>query len=294
MNNGGAPAYADKHNLVMPLFKEKQVPRIYGLDFLRGLCILLMILDHTAFDFMWLPYWSTNFYEVDNPFLVGLSNWVSDFWWEGTLRASIRLTVICMFFVISGISSSFSKNNTLRGIKLALASIVLSLFTVTADRLFDLGISIIFGVLHCFTVSILIFALLEILLKDKAKYACLGLGILFFVWGLKFDFYQLYPDANALTDSHIGAKEFFQLMIGMKFYGADTFGILPYGGMFLIGVYGGKELYKYKRAYLPVFGKKAFAPVRFVGRKAVWFYLLHQLVIFGLVVLIGFMLGLRF
>ena len=262
-----------------PLYKARP-QRIHGLDFLRGICVILMMFDHLAFDFAWLPEWSWNFYRVDNAALTAL-------------RMVLRLSVISLFFILSGISSSFSHNNVLRGGKLAIASATLSLFTFSADRLFDLGLSIAFGVLHCLTVAILIFAVLQILLKDKAKYACLGLGVLFFIWGLRLDFYQT-DRSNNLTNVDLGVFEYLQLTIGAKYYGADSFGILPYGGIFLIGAYGGAVLYTEKRPYLPLFGKRGFRPVCFVGRKAVWFYLLHQLVLFGAVAGIGYLCGLRY
>lgn len=266
--------------------------RIHGLDFLRGLCIILMIFDHIAFDFMWMPHWALNFRSANVAFFVKMAQFCRT-WWNSTLRIFLRLTVISAFFAISGISSSFSHNNLLRGVKLAVASTVLTLFTLLGDIFFDLGIGIVFGVLHCFTVSILLLAVLELLLGDKTKYACLGLGLLFFIWGLTFDFYQTTQAAN-LNGQTLTFVRYLQLMVGTRYYGADCFGVLPYGGIFLIGAYGGAQLYKKRKPYLPLFAAKPFAPVRFVGRKAVWFYLLHQPVVFCVLVGIAMCCGLRF
>ena len=274
---------ADKQ-FVSPLIKIKSPPRIYGIDLLRGICIILMILDHSSFDFSWLPLWNYEFYYKAPDWLFGLSNWCYE-WWYSTARMVIRLTVVCVFFVLSGISSVFSRNNFMRGIKLAAASFALSMFTVSADNLFDMGISIIFGVLHCFTVAILLYAVLDLLLKDKAKYACLGLGIVLFLWGLSFDFFQQSP-LNNLTGRDIGFIEYFQIVTGSRYYGADCFGIMPWAGIFLIGVYGGTQLYRRKIPYLPILGHKVFYPVRFVGRNAIWFYLLHQPIVFGIIAMI--------
>jgi len=286
-------AAADNKRRNGAIFSERKTARIHGLDFLRGLCVLLMILDHASFDIMMLIDWCPNFYYVDN-FLTKLAYWVYYDWWDSAARLVLRLTIICVFFCISGICSAFSHNNALRSAKLAVASVTLSLFTITADKLFDLGITILFGVLHCLTVSIIICTVLQKLLKNNAKYACLGLGILFFVWGLLLDFYNLQGSQFDISGQQISALDYLRIAVGTRYYGADCFGLLPFAGIFLIGVYGGAELYKNKKPYLPLFKKAPFRPVCFVGRKAVWFYLLHQPVIFVLTVIIGTALGLKF
>ena len=251
-----------------------------------------MVLDHSTFDFWYLvPYMSDNFYVAAPDWFITFSD-LCETWWYSDLRVALRICVIFIFFTVSGICTSFSRNNFLRGIKLMLASSALSLFTVAADNLYDLGISIIFGVLHCFTVAILLYTLIYVLLKDKAKYACLGIGILMFIWGLTFDFYQM-DASNDLTFRAIGFSDYLKIMIGTKFYGADCFGIMPWAGIFLIGAYGGAQVYKHKTPYLPVFGKRGFAPVRFVGRKAVWFYLLHQPIILIVVYFICLSCGIK-
>lgn len=282
--------------LKTPLFRPSaKQPRIAGLDFLRGICILLMILDHTSYDIMCLPEMSKNFYAAHIGWLERLSDWLIYSWWEGTPRMVLRLIVVCIFFALSGISTSFSKNNLLRGVKLAVASMGLTLFTLIVDDVYDMGISILFGVLHCFTVSVLLYVLIEFFAKDRAKYACLGLGILFFIWGLLLDFYnlQMYPDLN-LTGRYIGFWDYIRIAVGTRYYGADCFGLLPHAGIFLIGVCGGKLLYPVRQPYCPVFAKTPFMPICFIGRNAIWFYLLHQPVLMVLVAVIGSFFGLRF
>ncbi len=277
----------------MPLFAVRRT-RIGGLDILRGLCVLLMVLDHIAFDLMEIPFMAVNYYSVPESAFSRLCAWVYNDYWDATWRIALRLPVIALFFCISGICTSFSKNNTMRGVKLALASCALSFATIALDDILDMGISIVFGVLHCFTLSVFLYVLLDLLLKDKAKYACLGLGFLFMVWGMTFDFYNV-PGNNVLHESELDFSGVLQLIVGTAYYGGDCFGLLPYAGFFLVGVYGGKALYDKRPApYLPLFNTKPFAPVRWVGRNALWAYLLHQPLVLAVVAVIATLHGYKF
>ena len=44
-------------------------PRIWEIDFLRGLAIIMMILDHFCYDCLFLPRLFSNFYQINNPFV---------------------------------------------------------------------------------------------------------------------------------------------------------------------------------------------------------------------------------
>ena len=276
-----------------PLLPQKKT-RIGGLDVLRGLCVLLMVIDHLAFDIMWLPEFCTNFYAVPENGLSRLSEWIASSYWETNWRIALRLPVIAVFFLISGICTSFSKNNGMRGIKLLLASLILSFATFAADGFFDAGLSILFGVLHCFTFAVFLYVLLDCLIKDKAKYACLGLGFLLLIWGILINFYEI-ADTEVLYENELTFKNVLRVIGGFAYFGGDCFGIIPYAGFFLVGVYGGKALYEnHKRAYLPLFNTKPFAPVRFIGRNALWAYLLHQPLVLGVVALVAHAYGYAF
>lgn len=249
-----------------------------------------MMLDHLTYNFAFMSEMSYNYYDAPAAFLSLCS--LAETWWMSDIRGVLRLGVICIFFSLSGICSSFSKSNALRGVKLAVASVALSLFTMLADEFFGLGITIVFGVIHCFAISVIIYALLDFLLKGRSAAACVGLGALLFVWGLLVNFY--YLQFNAHVYPPYSFTEMLKIVFGTAYSGSDCFGIIPYTGIFLIGAGGGKLLYANRKAYLPVFGKPAFKPVRFVGKYALWFYLFHQIVMFFLVMAIAYSLGLRY
>lgn len=91
--------------------------RIWELDFLRGLAIIMMVFDHIMYDFAYLPGYFSNFYDVNHP----LFNWLNDFarlYWNSTLRFFGREFFVLLFLLISGISFTFSKDNFKRGGKM--------------------------------------------------------------------------------------------------------------------------------------------------------------------------------
>ena len=69
------------------------------------------------------------------------------------------------------------------------------------------------------------------------------------------------------------------------FAGSDYFPIFPGFGWFLIGAALGKTVYRKKESLLPSVNADFFLlrGLRFVGRHSLWFYLLHQPVLFAII-----------
>ena len=71
------------------------------------------------------------------------------------------------------------------------------------------------------------------------------------------------------------------------FSSSDYFPLLPHLGWFLLGAALGRALYKEKKTRLPWKGADS-APIRFFclcGRQSIWIYMLHQPVLYGIVML---------
>lgn len=270
------------------LFKVKR-KRIWEIDALRGFCILLMIFDHAMFDFGSLNNWFSNFYQIDNAFFKFINDFAIYNYWSENWRITIRIIVVCAFLFLSGISGIFSKNNVLRFVKLAAAAIVLSLVTIMVDDIANLGVTIIFGILHCLALSVLIYTILKIIGKQYAKYAYFGVGLLLIIYGMTFDFYNI-----KVYGGDINASQFFEIVLGLKGYGADYFGVFPYTGVFLMGAYAGEVLYSRKTSLVPFLDGKWHKPLTFIGRNTIWVYLFHQPVVLGLVALAAMLVGYRF
>ena len=268
---------------------QSQTPkkrRVWEIDFLRGLCIIMMVFDHLMFDLWYFPYFVgvANFKAVGNVSMQKAVDFAAAYWDWG-VREAVRLSVIFIFMLLSGMSCVFSRSNSKRLIKLTAAAIILSAVTIIVDLIMDAGVSIYFGILFVLAASLGIYMLLEKLWDNK--YFFLGVGLAIIIAGLCFNFY--YVD---IVDD-FSFKALINSVIGLCYLGADSYGIIPYTGVFLVGAFFGKVLYADKRTLFPLLEGKWSRPVEFVGRNTIWVYLAHQPIVLGIVLGIGLCLGYR-
>lgn len=265
--------------------------RVWEVDALRGLCILLMVVDHALFDLSALPTVFPNFYLVDNPVFTFLSDFAYYDYWMATWRIVLRLGVVALFLLLSGISGTFSHNNLLRAGKLSAAAVALSCITLLIDDIAKADIGILFGILHCLALSVLLYTAVKAWAGAWARWFFLGLGLLLTALALTYDFYfvPLLSKEEALT---VGG--FLRLVTGAAGYGGDYFGMVPYTGIFLLGAYLGESVYVSRTSLLPKLDGAWHRPLTFVGRRTLWVYLLHQPVLIVVIGLLALLAGYRF
>ena len=271
-----------------PLYPVKR-KRVWEIDFLRGFCILLMIFDHAMFDFAMLPSFAWNYWKVDNAFFSFMVRF-ADYYWTAEWRIAIRMAVVSLFFLLSGISGIFSKNNGIRTIKLAAAAIVLSCATLLIDSLSpEMGLGILFGVLHCLALSVFLYTVIRWWSGRYAVYFFMAFGLVLVLLGFTFDIHNLPVIAGTPS-----AKDFLLLVLGKVGYGGDYFGLIPYTGIFLFGAAAGEIWYSRRTSLLPDLDGNWNKPLCFIGRNTIWVYLAHQPLVLALLVLFGMLAGYRF
>ena len=254
--------------------KAKRSGRVTELDVFRGVAVLLMILDHTAFA-LWglLPMAFRDFPAADG-FTGKLVELAKDYWTWG-VRISVRYAVLFVFLGLTGVCCSFSRSNLKRGLKLLAAAMVLTLGTfiigkVTGER----DITIVFGVLHCIATALILIGILEKLTSCKWVYLGIGVvltgvGIALRIHGSPFMSYASGPFPELFGKAFVGLIEI----------GSDCFAFPFHAGQIFLGVFLGKVLFKDRQ---PVYRKPS--PYRdnfltFVGRNSLWIYLVHQVLI---------------
>lgn len=220
------------------------------IDFFRGLAIAMMVFYHLFLDLSFFSVAAIPIYTLP---------------WQAFARATAIL-----FILIAGLSLSISysrtqkanprdslKKNIRRGLKLFL----LGLLITAATYLYIPEGFIIFGILHFLGIATIVSY--PFLRMGKAN---LFLGIIIILIGvvtysMQFDFPHL-------------------LWLGLRpagFYTLDYFPLLPWLGVFLLGIFLGKAFYpggSRKREWYPRLPfQGGFA---FLGRHSLLVYLVHQ------------------
>lgn len=226
----------------------KSGTRIWELDFLRGIALMMMVYFHFIYDLRELYDYPVNYTNGLN-FYIG------------------RVSAI-LFMLLSGISSSFSKSNAKRGLKVLGAAMLITIST----HLYDLEYGIKFGILHFLGVSML---LAPIFIKlNKYVLIWLGAGILLlggFVSKINTSVNYLFP--LGITDS--------------SFASSDYYPLVPWFGVFLIGLALGKFLYKDKRSVFSF--DLNDNGINMAGRYTLLIYLFHQPLIIIILTLLQYL-----
>jgi uncharacterized membrane protein len=186
-------------------------PRIWEVDFLRGLAVILMVLYHFGYDLREMCGVKTIF--------------------------GVEINLSSCFVVLSGLSSTLSHGNVRRAIKL----IGVALIITAATYLYDPSLAIHFGILHCLGVSILVYGLT---LQRSGPLTCAAVGAI--VLGLSAAVSLMMNGVSIRFDWLLPLG-----ITSGTYSSYDYFPLLPWFGIFLGGAVLGKTVYASKRSLLP-------------------------------------------
>jgi uncharacterized membrane protein len=226
--------------------------RIWEIDFLRGLSIILMVGYHLLYDLGEM---------VGLRSFLGFSTNLSTRAWT-----IAEYFFAALFVVLSGISSTLSRSNVRRALKL----FAVALLVTAATFVFDRSSTILFGILHCLAASILIYGLV---FQKAGAAACAGAGAA--VIGL----------GAVLSVALKGVPIRFDWLLpfgihGPTFSSFDYFPLLPWLGIFLAGTALGKSVYAPRRSLIPKRPPVSF--VNIAGRHSLLIYIVHQPIILAI------------
>ncbi len=282
--------------------------RFWELDFIRGLCVILMIFDHAMFSLGDVLPSVWDFY--GKRFWVGLSGLAVDYWsWR--FREIFRIFVFTAFFVVCGISCTFSRSNLKRGFKAFLVAAAITYVTAAADTVMDAGLTIRFGVIHMLAFAMIFYGLIDLLgglivkIKDNSVTVWIRrllpgfVGLIFLIlyfalWGrLSLSGQSVGFISRVTVNSDNPMAQILYAVMDINgvngFYSADYFPLLPYALMVLIGSLIGWLIYHTKcKDYLSGLRRDGMEGICFFGRHALIFYIVHQIAIVALLFVIGF------
>jgi uncharacterized membrane protein len=233
--------------------------RIWEIDFLRGLSIILMVGYHLLFDlgeFMGIKRF------------LGFSTDLTTFAW-----LAAQYFFAGLFIILSGISSTLSRSNMRRGLRLLAVALAVTGVTFA----FDPSSTVYFGILHFLAASIFIYGAA---FKNAGPVVCAAAGALVLGIGA----------ALPVLTKGMAIRFDWLLALGIHspdFSSFDYFPLFPWFGIFLAGAALGKSVYASKRSLLPRRLPETF--INAAGRHSLLIYIVHQPVIMGVLYVLGLM-----
>lgn len=239
--------------------------RYAAIDAIRGIALINMIAYHAAWDLVYL-------FHIDWP-------------WYHSAGAQIWQQIICSTFIfLSGFCQPLSKRPIKRGVSVLLAGSLITAVTLAflpEDR-------VVFGVLTLLGSCMLIGALTDPVLKRCHPLA--GISVSIFLFLLTKHIGDGYLGYSRAVLWHLPAdwdRNLFTTYLGIPmhgFYSTDYFGLIPWLFLFIAG-YFLCRLWK-RWELLPHLEPSRLKPVEWIGKHSIRIYLLHQPVLYALLLLL--------
>lgn len=220
--------------------------RIWEIDFIRGIAILLMILFHLIVDLK-------DFFGFQVEYLQG-------FWYlEGKLSA-------ILFMIMCGVSSTLGRSTMQHGIKVFTWAMLLTAVTY----IYNPSCYIRFGILHFLGISLLSAGLIRRLSS---------------VWIFILSFVSILIGIS-FSERFVSNPYVFPLgLMTNTFISLDYYPLFPWYGVFLFGIIVGKIGYDDKVSLIqrPI---PPFKNISWLGQHSLAIYLIHQPLLLSLLYLI--------
>ena len=234
--------------MAKPALRRQQAPRVEGLDALRGVAILAMVVYHFCFD---LRYF-------------GVARW--DF--EHDIRwLAARTLILSSFLLIAGISAALARRDPAADARwprhVAVIGGAALLVTAASAMMFPRSF-IWFGVLHAIALSLL----LARPLIDRPR-AALAAGVIVIAAGVMLS-------SQHFDNRMLGWLGF---MTG-KPMTEDYVPLFPWSGVLFLGIAAGHALVASNFAMLAPLARMPRA-LRLLGRHSLAVYLVHQPLLLG-------------
>ena len=241
--------------------QKQKVRRLAGLDTIRGITLLSMMLYHTCWDLVFL-------FGKKIPGYSGLGGYV----WQQS---------ICWTFILlAGFCWSLGHHHLKRGLIVSGSGILITFVTLLAMP----ESRVIFGVLTLIgSCMLLLIPMEKLLLKLRTEIGLAGSFLLFLLFRNVNTGYLGFENWNILKLPDGFYENLFTTYLGFPqkgFFSADYFSLLPWFFLFLTGFY----LYQFvqKNHMMEKLFSWRVPGFDVIGRHSLLIYLLHQPAVFGI------------
>ena len=239
---------------------EEKKKRIEIIDAARGLAVIMMVIHHALYNsaaFLGAPWW---FY----------SNPVFD---------TLQVFFIGLFIIVSGISSRFSRGNIERG---AIVIVIAVIITYVTNRM---DMPIFFGILHLLGALMLFYGLTRKLWDKIPRKVAPYIYIVLLILSVLARILLSPSSENPMIQDLLSVFGWRQ----PGFVSYDYQPVFPWIFIFLLGTWAGEYIREGRFPARFYEMKVPFFPL--VGRYALHIYVLHQPVLFGITMLIAYLIA---
>jgi uncharacterized membrane protein len=229
--------------------------RAFELDFVRGICITLMMLAHFAvaclfFLELWLNYIPNDGFLFK--FLEFAANAENAEW-----KRAVQAYTIAVFFIVAGLAVSFSRKSYKSLLKTSLFAAGLTAVTFAAYVLTNTEQFLVtHGIFHIFAVCYLVYFLITAAVKDKFIRSAVFLSA-----GLFFILLYVYTESGVVVwDDSLLSEWFVHKTYSMSYM--DDQHIIPWLGFFLLGAAASPVLYGNKKSLFPKLNAELNSPLK--------------------------------
>jgi uncharacterized membrane protein len=245
--------------------------RAFELDALRGLSIVMMLCHHFVFDVRYILGIDAFAFQDSQIF-----NYIA------------QPLFISIFLSVSGICCQFSKNNLRRAVRMGIAALTLSVMMGVFSVMFEEGLFVFFNILHLLTIGTLIYWLIDKLEARKARMESIEPKDIIIVQSRNNVYFlivamvlllglQVLPEISGNVDTYLLLP--FGILPRDYLPMGDYLPMIPWLGVFLIGIVIGRTAYRDKKSIFPGVPPtflKVTRPFEWVGRNSLVVYLVHQ------------------
>ena len=269
--------------------KDLFMKRIHEVDFVRGLLIIIVVLDHL--------FWNLKYY---GGMWWGEDSWVYiafNFYWTSTARSIIQPLALMAFCFVSGISCAFSKNNWKRAIEMVIFWLIITIGSNVLQAIFnansmDITVRVDINIIGVLALSTLCYCFVQ-KKSWRALLACIvgGLTICYFISPMLRESLLLHFGGYTNTRPGInygenGTPNFFMPLFWEYPVQADFVPLFPFIIVFFFGAFVSYFVYKDKRQSVFPNRHEWERPVCFVGRHTLVIYLAHFIIMRGIFMII--------